>query len=191
MFGGSFDPPHIAHVALARAAVGQLALDELRIFPTGQAWHKPNELTPADERLAMAKIAFGGLPNTVIDDRELRRPGATYTVDTLRELQAEHPQAQLFLVMGQDQAMALTRWRDWEAILQMVTVAVAARPFAPAAGPQPGLPAQARVRHIELPAMPDSATAVRNRVAHGEGIATLVPPGVASYIASHHLYLRS
>ena len=101
MFGGAFDPPHVAHVALAQAAVEQLQLDQLRIFPTGQAWHKAPPLTASKEhRLALAGVAFGGLPRTVIDDRELRRPGPTYTIDTLRELKAEYPDAQLFLVMG-------------------------------------------------------------------------------------------
>ncbi|WP_395685058.1 nicotinate-nucleotide adenylyltransferase [Caenimonas koreensis] len=191
VFGGAFDPPHVAHVALARAAVSQLALDELRIFPTGQAWHKSNQLTPPDDRLAMAQIAFGGLARTVVDDRELRRPGATYTIDTLRELVAQHPHAQIFLVMGQDQAVAFTSWREWQAILAMATLAVAARPSAIAAHDHPGLPAQARVQPLALPAMPDSATHIRQLVARGEGIAELVPQGVASYIASHHLYQRT
>ncbi len=81
----------MAHVALAQAAVEQLQLDQLRIFPTGQAWHKAPSLTAPEHRLALAEIAFGGLPRTVIDDRELRRPGPTYTIDTLRELKAEYP----------------------------------------------------------------------------------------------------
>jgi nicotinate-nucleotide adenylyltransferase len=113
----------VAHVALAQAAVEQLQLDQLRIFPTGQAWHKAPSLTAPEHRLALAEIAFGGLPRTVIDDRELRRPGPTYTIDTLRELKAEYPQAQLFLVMGEDQAISLTRWREWEAIVQLATSA--------------------------------------------------------------------
>jgi nicotinate-nucleotide adenylyltransferase len=111
VFGGAFDPPHVAHVALAQAAVEQLRLDQLRIFPTGQAWHRSGPLTAPEHRLALAQLAFGELPRTVIDDRELRRPGPTYTIDTLRELKAEQPAAQLFLVMGEDQAVALTRRR--------------------------------------------------------------------------------
>ena len=95
LFGGSFDPPHVAHVALAEAALGQLGLDELRILPTGQAWHKSRALTAAEHRLAMARLAFGHLPGAVVDDRELLRAGATYTIDTLRELAAEQPGAQL------------------------------------------------------------------------------------------------
>jgi nicotinate-nucleotide adenylyltransferase len=190
VFGGAFDPPHVAHVALAQAAVEQLQLDELRIFPTGQAWHKAHALTAPEHRLALAEVAFGGLPRTVIDDRELHRPGPTYTIDTLRELKAEHPGAQLFLVMGEDQAISLTRWREWEAIAQLAIICVAGRPAAQAhAGlPPPGLPAQAELRLLRLPSMTESATEVRGRVAQGQGIAHLVPPGVASYIELHHLY---
>lgn len=187
MFGGAFDPPHIAHVALARAAVEQLQLDELRIFPTGDAWHRAQAISPAVHRLAMARIAFGDLPGTVIDDRELRRPGPTYTIDTLRELKAELPQARLFLVMGEDQAVSLTRWREWQAIPALATICMAARPASSADAPR-ALPAEAQLKLLRLPEMPESATEVRARVAAGEGIDHLVPPGVARYIAQHSLY---
>lgn len=190
VFGGAFDPPHIAHVALARAAVEQLQLDELRIFPTGQAWHKVQVLTAPEHRLAMARIAFADVPRAVIDERELRRPGPTYTIDTLRELMAERPQAQLFLVMGADQSSSLTKWRDWESILKLAVLCVAARPALAADDGQPlqSLPAHARSRQLNLPSMPDSATQVRARVASGGDIAHLVAPGVARYIDRHHLY---
>ena len=190
VFGGAFDPPHVAHVALAQAAVEQLQLDQLRIFPTGQAWHKTPSLTAPEHRLALAEIAFGGLPRTVIDDRELRRPGPTYTIDTLRELKAEYPEAQLFLVMGEDQAISLTRWREWEAIVQLAIICVAERPSASAhaGSPSAGLPAHAELRLLRLPSMTESATEVRGRVAQGQDIVHLVPPGVASYIELYHLY---
>ena len=187
MFGGAFDPPHVAHVALARAAVEQLHLDELRIFPTGDAWHKAQALSPAAHRLAMARIAFGELPHAVIDERELRRPGPTYTIDTLRELRAEQPQAELFLIMGEDQAVSLTRWREWQAIPALATICMAARASTSANAPRQ-LPAEAELKLLRLPEMPESATEVRARVAAGEGIDHLVPPGVARYIAQHSLY---
>jgi nicotinate-nucleotide adenylyltransferase len=190
VFGGAFDPPHVAHVALARSALQQLALDELRIFPTGQAWHKAQPLSAADHRLAMAKIAFEGLPRTVIDERELYRPGPTYTIDTLRELKAEYPGAALFLVMGEDQADSLTRWRDWQSIVATTVICVAARPLPHPGGglAATGLPAEAEVRLLQLPPMTESATEVRERVAAHEQISHLVPPGVARYIRLHDLY---
>lgn len=187
VFGGAFDPPHVAHAALARAAVDQLGLDELRILPTGDAWHKIRPLSPAQHRLAMARLAFADLPRVVVDDRELRRPGPTYTVDTLRELQAEQPDAQLFLVMGEDQAAALTRWHQWETVVALAVIAVAARAATPGEL-RSALPPQARFQPLALPSMAASATAIRSRVGSGGAIADLVAPGVASYIARHHLY---
>ena len=190
VFGGAFDPPHVAHVALAQAALEQLQLDQLRIFPTGQAWHKPRAMSAPEHRLAMTRLAFGQLPRTVIDERELHRPGPTYTIDTLRELKAEYPAAQLFLVMGEDQAVSLTRWHEWEAILDLAAICMAARASAQtsAGAAQPALPAQAQVRLLQLPNMPESATEVRERAAAGTGFAHLVPPAVASYIDQHRLY---
>lgn len=190
MFGGSFDPPHLAHVALARAAVEQLRLDALRVLPTGQAWHKARGLSDGAHRLAMARDAFAAVPGAEVDDRELRRAGPTYTVDTLRELRQEFPQAELLLVIGADQAEALHTWRDSATIARLATIAVAAR-ARPDADALPldtaGLPA-GRWVGIELPGMPISATAIRSRVAAGQGIADLVPPGVARYIDHHSLY---
>jgi nicotinate-nucleotide adenylyltransferase len=190
MFGGAFDPPHIAHVALAQAAVDQLKLDELRIFPTGQAWHKARALTDGEHRLQMARLAFAGVRNAVVDGRELQRSGPTYTVDTLRQLTDEFPGAQLLLVIGADQAEALSSWRESAEIVRLATISVAAR-----ARPEPdagefdvsrlaGVPTET----VELPSMPVSATEIRSRVKAGQGIARLVPAAVARYIEQHHLY---
>lgn len=187
VFGGAFDPPHLAHVALARAALEQLQLDELLVFPTGDAWHKSNVLSPAEHRVAMARIAFGELPRTVIDDRETRRPGPTYTIDTLRELKAQMPQAELFLIMGEDQAVALTRWREWQGIPALATICMAARASTDADAPR-ALPSEVELKLLRLPEMPESATEVRERVAAHEGIDHLVPAGVARYIDRHSLY---
>jgi nicotinate-nucleotide adenylyltransferase len=184
VYGGAFDPPHNAHVAMARAAVEQLRLDELRIFPTGNAWHKSRELTPAADRVAMAKIAFGGVPRTVIDEREVRRTGATYTIDTLRELAREIPGVELFLIMGEDQAVAFTTWREWQEVAKAAKLYVARRPST-ASGKAP-----VAFETLQLPSMPESATEIRSLIADGEDVFSLVPPAVASYIASHHLYTQ-
>jgi nicotinate-nucleotide adenylyltransferase len=89
IFGGSFDPPHMAHIALAQHAIAQFKLDVLRIIPTGDAWHKTRPLTASPHRLAMTRLAFAHLPQAEVDTREIDRLGATYTLDTLLELQAE------------------------------------------------------------------------------------------------------
>ncbi len=190
MFGGAFDPPHLAHVALARCAIEQLGLDELRVFPTGQAWHKSRTLTPAGHRLAMARLAFAGVGRAVVDDRELRREGPTYTIDTLRELQAEHPGAELVLVIGADQADALPTWREAAEIPRIATISIAerARPQEPAGAFDASRVPGGRWERISLPPMPFSATEIRQRLSAGQGITHLVPEPVARYIDQHHLY---
>ncbi|HEY0825178.1 MAG TPA: nicotinate (nicotinamide) nucleotide adenylyltransferase [Ramlibacter sp.] len=187
MFGGAFDPPHRAHVALARAAIGQLGLDRLYVFPTGDAWHKARTLSPAAHRLAMARLAFSALPQVRVDDRELRRTGPTYSVDTLRELHAGHPGAQLHLLMGEDQAASFTTWRDWQEIARLAVLCVAGRGSGEGVAALRALPG-VRVEAIAMPQMPESATEIRARLTAGQDITELVEPAVASYIESHHLY---
>ena len=187
MFGGAFDPPHRAQGLLAQAAVRQLGLDRLVVLPTGDAWHKARTLSPAADRLAMARLAFAGLPSVEVDDRELRRTGPTYSIDTLRELQAEHPGAQLVLVMGEDQAGDFTRWRAWEDIARLAILAVAGRGSGAGIAALRALPG-VRVEALELPQMPESATEIRGRLTAGEDISALVVPAVARYIESQSLY---
>ncbi len=197
VFGGAFDPPHNAHLALVRAALSQLALDVLHVCPTGQAWHKARALSPAADRLAMTRLAFAGLPGVVVDDRELRRSGPTFTIDTLNELRAIWPQAQLHLIVGSDQARTLPTWHRWREILEIATIFVAVREETTLGMPDfsiengfPGV-AAGRLQPLHLPALDISATLIRQRVADGLGIGHLVPEGVARYIEHHHLYLAS
>ncbi|HKB52894.1 MAG TPA: nicotinate-nucleotide adenylyltransferase [Ramlibacter sp.] len=187
VYGGAFDPPHLAHVVLARAAIDQLRLDELRILPTGHAWHRAAPLSPAADRLAMTRLAFADVPRALIDERELHRPGPTYTVDTLRELRAEQPRAQLFLVMGEDQSGSLTRWHDWQSVVALAVICYAAR-AATQGEVRSDLPREARSQPLVLPAMPESATQVRALVQAGVDVHHLVPAGVARYIETHYLY---
>lgn len=208
VFGGAFDPPHVTHVALARAALEQLDLDELRVFPTGHPWHKARVLSDAVHRIAMAELAFGDIPCVVVDPRETLREGPTYTLDTLQELQAEQPGAELVLIMGSDQARALPGWHGWREIVSAAIVCVAERlesaPSGVAAEPAspipwpvsrfdpgtlPGLPAEARFEFLELPPVATSATDIRARLARHQGISGLVPPAVERYIDQHHLYV--
>ena len=195
IFGGAFDPPHNAHVALAQAALAQLQLAELRIFPTGQAWHKARALSAADHRLAMARLAFADLPGTVVDARELRRTGPSYTLDTLRELHDEQPDAQLVLILGADQGRALPTWNGWRDIVSLAIISIAHRASPTGAAGRfdpetlPGLPAGGRFEALEFAPIELSATEIRARAAQGLDIARLVPPAVARYIDQHHLYV--
>jgi nicotinate-nucleotide adenylyltransferase len=177
-------------VALARCAVDQLQLDVLHIFPTGQAWHKARVASAAEHRLAMAELAFGGIDHVQVDDREIRRQGPTYTVDTLDALKAENPGAAFFLVLGADQAEAFASWHRWQAIVANATICIAARDQSTGTsgifGSHSGL--EARIETLRLPSIPLSATEIRHRVASRLGVAHLVPEAVARYIDNHQLY---
>lgn len=195
IFGSAFDPPHNAHVALVEAALEQLALDRLLVFPTGQAWHKARVLSEATHRLAMARLAFAGRDRVEVDAREMQRPGPTYTVDTLTEVQAQNPGAQLVLIVGGDQAAALPGWYRWRDILEIAIISIASRDPSTLGTAQSGteFPVSAvengHFQPLRLPLMNLSATNVRARAAAGLGIDHLVPAAVARYIDQHHLYL--
>ncbi len=186
LFGGTFDPVHNAHVALARAALQALALDEVRWVPTGQPWQKARSITPAVHREAMLKLALAGEPRFVLDRIELEREGPSYTLDTVRALQTARPGASWFLLIGADQYAGLHTWHGWRELLDRVVLAVAARPGV-AAAPQPEVLAHAH-RVVPLPPMAVSATDIRSRVASGLPVGDLVPPAVATYIDQHALY---
>ena len=195
VFGGAFDPPHVAHVALARVAIEQLALDALWVIPTGQAWHKARTLSPAEHRLNLVRLAFESVSKVIVDDRETRRDGPTYTIDTLRELQAENPHADLFLIIGADQARSLDQWHEWEEVVKSATICVAGREQSVSVSASssdefvPPLALKTRFVGLRMPFNPISATAIRTRVAECEPIGALVGEPVARYIAQHHLYL--
>ncbi len=190
VFGGAFDPPHAAHVALARVAVTELQLDELRVVPTGQAWHKQRPLSPAQHRLAMAQLAFAGIERVVVDPCETDRRGPSYSVQTLSELKAQHPQADLFMIVGEDQAHALSSWKQWQEILHLAIICVAERTGSTGAGPGFVAPKRyaSRFRLLPMPTMSVSATEIRARIAANQSLAPLVFDSVARYIDHHHLY---
>jgi nicotinate-nucleotide adenylyltransferase len=186
IFGGSFDPVHNAHVALAQVALAELQLAELLWVPAGQPWQKPRGLTPAADREAMVRLAIAGEPRFKLSRIELERTGPSYTLDTVRALQVDRPDAQWFLVIGQDQYAGFHTWHGWQELLGRVTLAIADRPEARhTVDPQVLAVAHAAVA---LPMMDVSSTDIRARVVHGQGINDLVPASVARYIARHHLY---
>jgi len=160
VFGGAFDPPHNAHVALAQVVLEQFELDTLYVIPTGWALHKDRTLSPPEHRLAMTRLAFKDMPRTRVDDRELQRAGPSFTIDTLQALQAENPQAQLYLVIGSDQFASFRQWHRWQEILEFAIICIADRvQFTEAKAKFDDYPGfSGRFLAVKLPLMPVSAT---------------------------------
>ena len=194
VFGGAFDPPHQAHLALARAAIQQFELDSLHVIPTGQAWHKARALSAAEHRLAMTKLAFQDEAKVVVDERELQRSGPTFTIDTLEALQAQFPKSQLHLFMGADQFSAFQQWHRWNDILELAIVCIAARAHSAwAIGQFDAYPGRgSRLAVLEMPPLTVSATQIRqliaSRAVSPADLAQLVARPVARYISRHRLY---
>lgn len=198
VFGGAFDPPHAAHVALVETAIRQLALAQVRVLPTGEAWHKQRPLSSAVHRFAMCQLAFEHLPQVVVDARETQRAGPSYTVDTLTQLQNEFAHAQIFLLLGDDQRRSLPHWHQIEQIGRIAIICAAGRDQGVRAWSEENntlltersLPdtLQARLQTLDMPLMPHSATGIRDRLAKDQPISGLVPPAVERYIHEHHLY---
>jgi nicotinate-nucleotide adenylyltransferase len=214
LLGGSFDPVHDGHVALAGLFARQLAPDELRIMPAGQPWQK-NGLQASDaDRLAMLKLAFGGaMFRTVIDTREIERDTPTYTVETLRELRAElGPDASIVFLMGADQLQKLDSWRDWTSLFELTNFGIAARPgYRLDAAALPPAVARELAQRLATPeevraskagriclahtlAVDISATEVRAALRadanadERKKVSALLAPQVLDYIQQHNLY---
>ena len=171
ILGGRFDPPHLGHVALARAAVEHFGIGDLRVTVVADAAHKPSVASAAD-RLAMAALAFADLDATV--ELEKHR----YTVDALEAAGYDDP---IFLV-GADELLAFPTWKRPERVLELARLGVATRPgYAPAT-------ASPRIQIFELEPHPVSSADIRRRVGAGEPLDGLVTPTVSRYIAEHGLY---
>lgn len=178
ILGGTFDPVHNAHLAMARAALQHLALSKVLFIPTGRPKYRKPALASAEHRVAMLRLALSGESSFVIDDRELKADATGYTVDTLRALHAEG-MTNLHLLMGADQLAKLASWHRPREIIGLAKIGVFARP---------GTDLKEQVNLIPMQPMPISASDVRARAARGEDLAQLVAPAVANYIARHGLY---
>ncbi|WP_457444648.1 nicotinate-nucleotide adenylyltransferase [Roseateles sp. P5_E4] len=187
IFGGSFDPPHLGHLAFARFALDALAPDRMVWLPAGRQWQKPDQIMAAAvHRAGMIKRLIAGEPRFVVDERELHRRGPSFTADTLREFASQNAGTELMFLIGQDQYARLPSWYQVETITTLATLVVVPRAGEAVVTP-PGLPAH-RLQVLALPEIPLSSTAVRDAVARGEDISPMVGAEVASYIASHRLY---
>jgi len=188
ILGGSFDPPHAGHLAAAEAAFRQLSLDQVRIIPAARApLRDSGPRASAEDRLALLHLAFAGLDWAAVDDREIRRGGVSYSIDTARELAAEHPEADLLWILGADQLARLHLWRSAPELCRLVRFGVLARD-GQAGQPDPSLVGLARVEWLRAPEVSVSSTAIRQALAEGRGVGKALLPAVAAAIDARSLY---
>ena len=189
VLGGTFDPIHVGHLILAEQAREQLHLDRIIFIPAGEPWRKAHrDVTTAAHRLAMTRLAVQDNSHFEVDDCEVTRPGATYTVDTLRELKSRSPAPEeLFLILGEDALADLPHWRDPEGIAREARLVVAPREGSREAE---GLPFDSeRIARIDMPYVAISSTDLRERARAGRSLRYMVPPAVEDYIRRNKLYM--
>jgi nicotinate-nucleotide adenylyltransferase len=192
ILGGTFNPPHIAHLICAQEAHRELNLDQVLLIPTGAPPHKPVEVDPGPEhRLTMTRLAVAADERFAVSDLEVRRAGPSYTVDTLQTLTSQAPTDEFVLILGGDIAAGLPSWREPERVLSLATVAVAERRGTARSTVQDALDevgAADRARFFSMPGIAVSSTLIRQRVGDGQPIRYLVPDPVGHHIATHGLY---
>ena len=193
ILGGTFNPPHLAHMVCASEARAQLALDRVVLVPTGIPPHKPMDDEPGPmHRLEMCRLAVGEHRDWLsVSAIEIDRDGPSFTVDTLREIDATHPGDELTFIVGGDMAWSLPGWHQPEAILELASVAVAERAGARREEVRARLAGMAgahRISYIDVPRLDISSSALRRRVREGRPIDFLVADAVADYIDQRRLY---
>ena len=196
VLGGAFDPPHLAHRKLVRAALERLPVREVRVIPAGDHPHKrAAAMAPVAHRVAMCRLAFAAEPRVVVDDRETRRAGPSFTADTLAELAAEHPHARLFFLIGSDNLSLLPTWRDHHRLLALATVVTYPRLGHPVRESElaaldltPSERSTLLANVLDLPADATAARDLRRRWQQGERDLAEIDPAVRDHIDAHGLY---
>jgi nicotinate-nucleotide adenylyltransferase len=184
VMGGTFDPIHNGHLVAASEVASALKLDEVIFVPTGTPGQKAT-VTSAEHRYLMTVIATASNPRFKVSRVDIDRDGTTYTVDTLSEIQAEYPEAELFFISGADAIAQIVAWKDVDRLWALAHFVAVSRP-----GHQLKLPKapQGAISSLEIPALSISSTDVRARVSDEKPVWYLVPDGVVQYIAKHRLY---
>lgn len=204
VFGGTFDPVHFGHLRIALDALEALDLNHVRLVPLANAVHREQPETAGALRLQMLQAAVAGRDDLVADDRELRRAGPSYTIDTLRSLRADFPDAPLWLLLGSDAYAGFSAWRDPQGILETANIAVLQRPggdaqASPAAAGlsatqaqgRPAVPPHGQVVFCPVTQLDIASSDIRARIAAGRSADFLAPPAVLALAARHRLYRQS
>jgi nicotinate-nucleotide adenylyltransferase len=195
IFGGTFDPIHMGHLAIAEGIRDRCGLDEVWFMPAGAPPHKVGrqQISPVQHRVNMVRLAIAGNPRFVCSTLEADEPGLSYTVDTVERLQAQFPDKRFCLITGTDAILHIETWKDYQRLLRLVPFLVATRPgyrrgswLDLAARLGPDLTAQ--VTFVELPGLDIASSELRSMVGQGLSVRYLVPEAVFDYIESHGLY---
>jgi len=194
VLGGTFDPPHAGHLTLGEVALSDLGLDKVLFIPAGEPWRKEGwEISPAEDRLAMTRLAIDGKPGFEASAIEIERPGPTYTVDTLGDLLARYgPETELYVILGQDALLDLPNWKEPQRIVALAQLAVALRSpgrdfdVTDLEAAVPGI--SRRLTVLPMSYVDVSATALREWARKGVDLGDLVPAAVQAYIKEHGLY---
>ena len=186
VFGGTFDPPHVAHLAVGETAFRQLDVEMVLFIPAGEPWQKSSRaVTPARHRLEMVRLAVEDVPYFAVDDREMRRRGPSFTIETVDELRAEGHEP--IVVLGADAAAGMTSWRRAERLAD-VQVAVVARPGVEKRSVVEGVVGE--LHWLDAPSLELSGTELRDRAAGGHSLRFIVPDAVCRYIEREGVYAR-
>ena len=187
VMGGTFDPIHHGHLVAASEVAQSFDLDEVLFVPTGTPYQKSG-VTESEHRYLMTVIATASNPRFTVSRVDMDRTGPTYTIDTLRDLRAEHPDAELYFISGADAIAQILDWKDVRELWSLAHFVAVSRPGHPLT--ISGLP-ESDVSLLEVPALAISSTDCRSRVNRGYPVWYLVPDGVVQYISKHHLYRSS
>ena len=204
IYGGTFDPVHLGHVGTVTHVLEQTQLPTIRWIPSAIPPHRPTPGVSAHDRLAMVRLATADEPRFIVDDRELRRNKPSYTVDTIRSLNAQYPSQRYAIILGMDALLSLESWHEYEWLLDTVHIIVMQRPgwSAPDSLPHWWASRQVdqfaqldtsnagRIWPIKINPIDVSATEIRQRIQSGQDITGLAPPRVIDYIRHHKLYER-
>jgi nicotinate-nucleotide adenylyltransferase len=194
IYGGTFDPVHFGHLLLAEQCREQCGLDQIWFVPAGTPPHKQDTgITPGPRRAEMLEFALAGYANFAVNTLEIKRSGPSYTVETLRHLRQEHPEHELFLLVGTDSLEDLPLWRAPAEIAALATLVVANRGNAPQPDLEPlrlhlGTEAVDRIQVAQMPGIDFSSRDIRRRVQQGQSIRYMTPRAVEQYILEHRLY---
>ncbi|HOA86330.1 MAG: nicotinate-nucleotide adenylyltransferase [Microbacteriaceae bacterium] len=184
VMGGTFDPIHHGHLVAASEVADSFGLDEVVFVPTGEPWHKDG-VSPSEHRYLMTVVATASNPSFTVSRVDIDRAGTTYTIDTLRDLRAERPDADLFFITGADAITQILAWKDHEDLWDLAHFVAVSRPGHVLS--IDGLPSD-RVSQLEVPALAISSTDCRERVREDRPVWYLVPDGVVQYINKYDLY---